>query len=386
MADQRRPYSSQQRPGQQQTKQASQQASSSGPTVAGAGNQAPAVRKPMGKQKLFEKFAHKFGIDEDLLIETLKATCFRGQKPDAPPITNEQLVMLLIVADQYGLNPFTKEIYAYPDKGGIVAVVSIDGWIRIIQEHPQFNGMQINVPDEMVTDKSERKHKHKPCWEWMECTIFRKDREHNLPVVEYFEEVYRQSINAKGSDGWYEIATPWQSHTKRMMRHKTMIQAGRVTFGFAGIYDDDEAQRILDDDLVVATVPPGEASKTHTDAARTALQRKLQPHVPAEEKKEPERAAAAPAHKEARKEMPPASERREPWDDVAEGIDDADGSPQTPEEWQQALAGAPNAKALEDVMGAYIDFADKAGLAELDIEVEAKYQYLKEKFQEQTNG
>ena len=121
--------SSQARPGQ--TRQQEQAPRASGPATAGAGNQAPAVVRP-AKQKLFEKFADKFGIDQDLLIDTLKATCFRGQKADAPPITNEQLVMLLIVADQYGLNPFTKEIYAYPDKGGIVAVVSIDGWIRII--------------------------------------------------------------------------------------------------------------------------------------------------------------------------------------------------------------------------------------------------------------
>jgi hypothetical protein len=31
-------------------------------------------------------------------------------------VTDEQMMALLIVADQYGLNPFTKEIYGYPDK------------------------------------------------------------------------------------------------------------------------------------------------------------------------------------------------------------------------------------------------------------------------------
>ena len=41
---------------------------------------------------------------------------------------------LLIVADQYGLNPFTREIFAFDDKrAGIVPVVSVDGWSRILE-------------------------------------------------------------------------------------------------------------------------------------------------------------------------------------------------------------------------------------------------------------
>jgi hypothetical protein len=56
------------------------------------------------------------------LMETLKATAFKGQVSDA------QMTALLIVANQYALNPWTKEIYAFPDKNnGIVPVVGVDG-------------------------------------------------------------------------------------------------------------------------------------------------------------------------------------------------------------------------------------------------------------------
>ena len=49
------------------------------------------------------------------LIETLKATAFKGQVSDA------QMTALMVVANQYALNPWTKEIYAFPDKNnGIV--------------------------------------------------------------------------------------------------------------------------------------------------------------------------------------------------------------------------------------------------------------------------
>ena len=71
------------------------------------------------------------------LIGTLKATAFKGQVSDA------QMTALLVVANQYGLNPWTREVYAFPDKNnGIVPVVGVDGWSRIINSHPQFDGME----------------------------------------------------------------------------------------------------------------------------------------------------------------------------------------------------------------------------------------------------
>ncbi|WP_241284663.1 recombinase RecT, partial [Enterobacter hormaechei] len=74
------------------------------------------------------KLAARLGMDAGTdLMNTLKNTAFKGGN-----VTDEQFTALLIVANQYGLNPWTKEIYAFPDKGGIVPVVGVDGWARII--------------------------------------------------------------------------------------------------------------------------------------------------------------------------------------------------------------------------------------------------------------
>lgn len=54
---------------------------------------------------------------------------------------------------------------------------------------------------------------------------------------------------------------PWQSHPKRMLRHKAMIQCARLAFGYTGIYDEDEAQRIVEKD-----VTPGEPVEDVTEA------------------------------------------------------------------------------------------------------------------------
>lgn len=144
------------------------------------------------------------------LFHVLKATAFKGNATDA------QMTALLVVANQYGLNPFTKELYAFPDKNnGIVPVVGVDGWSRIINGNPLFDGMDFKQDDESCT-----------------CIIYRKDRSHPVSTTEFMSECNRKQ-------------GPWLSHPKRMLRHKAMIQCARLAFGFAGIYDQDEAERIV---------------------------------------------------------------------------------------------------------------------------------------------
>lgn len=190
----------------------------------------PNVPAQSGNKTLVGKMAERFGVDPMKLWETLKLTAFK-QRNGQPP-TNEQMMALLIVADQYGLNPFTKEIYAYPDNNnGIVPVVGVDGWSRIINNHPQYDGMEFHF-----SDKTETMPNAKSCPEWCKCVIYRKDRTRPTIVPEYLDEVFRNLT----------YVNPWKTHTKRMLRHKAMIQAARIAFGYAGIYDEDEASRIIE--------------------------------------------------------------------------------------------------------------------------------------------
>ena len=204
-----------------------------------------ATTQPEAKQRtsLVTRFADKYHIEPAKLMDTLKATAFR-QRGDTV-VTNEQMAALLIVADQYKLNPFTKEIFAFNDKGAVVPVVSVDGWSRIINEHPAFNGMEFNYSDQTITMPG-----GKPCPEWCEVVIYRKDRDRPTVVREYLDEVYQ---SPRGNSGF---AGPWQSHTKRFLRHKTLIQGARIAFGFAGIYDEDEGAKIAEMRDVTPPKPP----------------------------------------------------------------------------------------------------------------------------------
>ena len=157
------------------------------------------------------------GVDEAHLKHTLVNTVFKGAN-------DEQLVTLMIVANQYKLNPFTKEIYAFPSRGGITPIVSVDGWARIINDNPLTDGIQFEQDEVSCT-----------------CKIYRKDRTHPTVVTEYLDECQGNT-------------EPWKKYPKRMLRHKALIQCARVAFGFSGIYDEDEAKRI-DGEFVQAKEP-----------------------------------------------------------------------------------------------------------------------------------
>ena len=163
--------------------------------------------------------ATRYGMEPAAFEATLRATVMPANKP----VSREQFAAFLLVAKEYRLNPLTKEIYAFPGKGdSIMPIVSIDGWMRMINGHGSFDGMEFvdNLADNgrilSIT-----------------CKMFRKDRTHPVSVTEYMDECKRPT-------------EPWQKWPARMLRHKAAIQAARYAFGFSGIYDEDEASRFVD--------------------------------------------------------------------------------------------------------------------------------------------
>lgn len=229
---------------------------------------------------LVTKIAGRYGVDANKLLGTLKATAFRQK--EGVQISNEQMMALLVVADQYQLNPFTKEIYAFEDRGAIVPIVSVDGWSRIINSHQNLDGIEFRYSENVVTPPG-----GKPCPEWCEAVIHHKDRSRPTVVREYLDEVYRAPTRFSG---------PWQTHTKRFLRHKALIQAARVAFGFSGIYDQDEGERIIEGHVTRVNDPrPDVADLGARLRERAALEHQPTPaaDVPAASSSEASNAPAA---------------------------------------------------------------------------------------------
>lgn len=155
----------------------------------------------------------RFGMEPAAFEATIRATVCKGN------VSREEFAAFLLVAKEYGLNPLTKELYAFPAKGGgIQPIVSIDGWSRIINDHPQFDGMEFvdtREGGELVA---------------VTCRMYRKDRTRPIEATEYMSECRRNT-------------DVWKQWPARMLRHKAMIQAARYSFGFSGIIEPDEYDR-----------------------------------------------------------------------------------------------------------------------------------------------
>lgn len=169
--------------------------------------------------------ASRCNVDPAKLHSTLKNTVFKGA-------TDDELLALVVTANTYELNPILKELYAFPKKGGgITPMVGVDGWIKIANRQPNFDGLAVDVFGDGKTPTHAT------------GTIYLKDRTHPVKVTEYFEECKRNT-------------DPWNQMPRRMLRNKAIIQAIRLAFGVSGIHDEDEARDISGHVQIVSGAKP----------------------------------------------------------------------------------------------------------------------------------
>lgn len=159
-----------------------------------------------------EEIAKRYGLDAAAFAYTFRAVAM--PQPHSEP----EFVSCVLVAREHQLNPLTKEIYFMRTKQGVIQpIVSVDGWIKKCNEHPQYDGMEItDVRDDKGSIIA------------MTVSIFRKDRSRPTTVTEDMDE-------CRASGG-----PVWQKSPKRMLRNRTICQGARLAFGFAGIMERDE--------------------------------------------------------------------------------------------------------------------------------------------------
>ena len=104
------------------------------------------------------------------------------------------------------LDPLCEEIgFAQYDDGQWQVFITIEGCSKLLNQHPQFNGLIFTQADTLIDGVPE----------WIECAIYRKDRTVPTTVREYLTEV-------KGEN---EI---WRKMPRRMLRHRALQQCVRL--------------------------------------------------------------------------------------------------------------------------------------------------------------
>ena len=202
----------------------------------------PAATKPSALNLM----AGRLNCDPSKLLNTLKATVFSKA-------TDEELMALVLVANEYGLNPLLKELYAFPAKGGgIIPIVSVDGWNKMLLRQESFDGINFEF------EEDERRQP-------ITCTatVYVKGRSHPVVVTEYFAECYRKTDN-------------WENMPHRMLRNRTLCQAARMAFGFSGVSHEEEVSTAVEIESTVVTSAPEPTSKMITAPATVTAQAELE--------------------------------------------------------------------------------------------------------------
>lgn len=180
------------------------------------------------------RMAGKFGVTtmalHNMILKTVMPT-----GSNRPPATQEEIGAFLLVADHYNLDPFRKQIFAFPAKGGgITALVGVDGWTAILNSQPTFQGMEF----EYLFGESENDSapvEGGTVFIGMRGTFHRSDRMHPLVITEWLVECQTNS-------------EPWRKSPRRQLRHKLISQGARILYNISGLGD-------LDDDNAIRDIP-----------------------------------------------------------------------------------------------------------------------------------
>jgi hypothetical protein len=157
------------------------------------------------------------------VIETIKQTVAKGA-------TDAEFRMFIEICKSTGLNPFLKEIWcAVPMKDGqrsqygqVLIMASRDGYLRVANEHPMFDGMQTVV---------ERDEKTKTPIK-ATCTVWRKDRGHPIICEAYYSEYYKPGYNGKPGI--------WDIYKSAMVGKVSEIMSLKRSFSINGVLTEEE--------------------------------------------------------------------------------------------------------------------------------------------------
>ena len=175
----------------------------------------------MSKSLALSVIAQNTGTTEEEITEVLRGMIVSAKNQHNAQATNAELAVITGVCATYGLNPLVKECAAFISGGKLQIVVMIDGWYKLVNRQPDYDGVEF---EDHFNDKGDLVS--------TTCKMYLKTRGRPVCVTEYLTECRDPKSSV------------WQKWPARMLRHKAFIQAARMAFGISEVVDDDEAARI----------------------------------------------------------------------------------------------------------------------------------------------
>ncbi|AUR94130.1 coil containing protein [Vibrio phage 1.191.O._10N.286.52.B4] len=169
------------------------------------------------------KIAENTGVTTEDVNSVLKKMIVSAKNQNGATASDAELLVLGGICAQYSLNPLVKEVHAFVTGGKLQFTIGVDGWLKIMNRHPKYNGLDReydfdnNGKIRSVTTK-----------------IYTKGNDHPTPYRAFFSECFQAK------------STAWSSFPIKMLTNKADIGAIRAAFGITDVsdLDPDEADRI----------------------------------------------------------------------------------------------------------------------------------------------
>ena len=151
-------------------------------------------------RKEVSKAAEQLEIDEPELLSWIDLQI---------EVQAKTVLVMLRTMQNLHLDPLNEEIsFTQYEDGHWQVFITIEGCTKLLNQHSQFNGLIFNQSETLIDGIPE----------WIECSIYRRDRIMPITVREYLIEVRSEK----------EI---WQKMPRRMLRHRALQQCVRLAMG-----------------------------------------------------------------------------------------------------------------------------------------------------------
>jgi len=117
---------------------------------------------------------------------------------------------VLYLTQHYQIDPLLGDVTILYQSGRWIPHITMDGWMKIINQHPAFCGIDFQEAQELIDGVPQ----------WISCTIYRQDRVIPITVREYYLELKQES-------------SLWSEIPRRLLRFRSMQQCARLALSLS---------------------------------------------------------------------------------------------------------------------------------------------------------
>ena len=205
--------------------------------------------------EFFAPLANESRVSVGALIQVVVNKLQSAKKSDQ--VRPDELIQYAALCKNAGLDPATSEVSPLVQRDRISLIIGVDGWTRIANRDPNFDGIEYKFSEETVKAGTHEVPKY------IDTYVYFKNRSHASFWRTPYDEAFRST------------SPVWSSMPLQMLQNRATTNAIKRAFGLAGVVDNEDVQYIKQNEIdvtnAIAGNEPAKKRKTTTEKMREAL-------------------------------------------------------------------------------------------------------------------